>query len=226
MGIKKKITVLLIIVLLTIPVNMPQIVYATSGKTKDENQVTKQTVIKIFESQSNSKDMGTRITANQNLKTFNSLSDEKKKEFVEIINNPDKLNKKMTVEVENSSLVNTVTAAKTTRKNVGKNFNYKLLGVNMYGLHLDVSYQVSGGKVSKTTGSSAYCTYSYNPLVKINFITKTNYVSQDKQAYARAKFRYAVGPFKGMSAQICVRAVSVAGNGKGELSYWNDWREG
>ncbi|WP_163655480.1 hypothetical protein [Listeria sp. PSOL-1] len=227
---KKKILVVVFAILLGVSMCISQNAHAVTNQRGNKKEITKKTVISIFKAQSTSDDMDTRITAERNLDIFDSLSETKQKEFVEALNDPKKLEEKTVVEVEDTtpdpSNKNIVLRASTSRKNVGKNFSYKLVGVKMYGLHLDVSYQVSKGQVQKTIGSTAYCTYSYNPLVKVDLITKTNYVSHDKQGYARAKFRYAIGPFKGMSAQICVRAVSVAGNGKGQLSYWNDWREG
>lgn len=199
-----------------------------TNNSNTQQKISMNDFLSYLHEQTESDDLQVQQIAENNLGTFLNLSEAEKTEFLATLNDPQKLENNLTLTETTDSDINdtpqkaTITA---TRKNVGYNFDYTYLGINVYGLHIDVTYTVSGGAVKEVLESDAYVRYSYNPVVHLSLISKTQYISADKQAYARAKFSYNIGPISDLGAQIGIKAISVAGDGNGNRSYHNAWNE-
>lgn len=225
---------------------MPQSIYAEGVASNQDNgsaihkeEVTKSSFVRELRQESKSNDEEVHETAKQNLKKYNELSEKEQDQVIDLMNDPEQF-EKMEVETEeidkkSSELepleIGPVRAsasmarAASIRREVGYTFHYKIKGIKLYAFRLSVIYQTSGNVVRKVNGSTSYVVYNLNPLTRLALKTKTQYISFDHQAYARAKYSYRVGPIKGIAFQAGIDAISVAGNRFGKLSYTNAWKE-
>lgn len=86
---------------------------------------------------------------------------------------------------------------------------------------VEVNYAYNGGKATRIYSSSAYVTRNLNPLVQTSLLSKNTWIANG-QVNLNAKFKYDLGPIKGLSVRIGVLNTRFSANGHGRVLQ-NSW---
>lgn len=222
----KKLALLLVMCAFLFALSVPKPVHAETINSSNE---VEQKFINDLVAQSKSSNPTVKETAIENLNTFKNFDEATKKEFLKIIQDPTLMEKNMTVTTSASAPTNnnfvSYAASTTKSKTISKNFDFKILGLKIYGIHLELNYKVKSSRVTSTTSASSYVTYSNQPLATLTQVHLSHKIANDGQAYAKAKYSYSMNPFRGLNYQAGVQAVSIGGDGVGNLVYTNNWKE-
>jgi len=227
--IMKKISVLLIVLSLFFSLTIPK--EANAQISKDSKSI-EQIFLNDLITKSKSTNPIEKETAIENLNVYKNFDEKTKQEFLKIVQDPNLIEKNIIVTKgkenttsQNNNFTTYAAKATTSNKTIRKNFDFKILGIKVYGIHLELDYKVKAARPVSTTKATSYVTYSYHPLATIKQIDISHKIATDGQAYAKAKYSYAMNPFRGLNYQAGVQAVSIAGDGVGNLVYTNAWKE-